>query len=421
MGFSNKKARVSSLVAVICISIYIIAIIFGAIQVVIRTGERRNLAEREFNDLVDRAASSSVFLNFLSESYNETIRDFLLNSQTLTGIIISSSGGEFAVEKEIGSVITWDRTTPRFRTGVPLSGGPFSLPIRVEGQRNVTVQAVYTYYDYNFFQNVLRNALFAVLLALIIALTTLMIELLVRSKNTSMKPISTPPIDLYDFKEKDLFSVTEDFNESEGFKETESFQETEHFQETSSFDEPDDSVSEDLFNDNFSFDDGESPIGLYTPRGNIGWETYISERLKSELSRSSSYEQDLVFLAAELKQPGEISDYHYREFADKAVEFFSIRDLVFEKGDKGISVIIPNMDLDEALEKSEDFHRRLISEGFDFSVGLSTRSGRLVEADRLMKEAYTALEKAHLDPDADIIAFKSDLEKYRKFIRGQIR
>ena len=352
MKFSNKSSNVSSFVAAICITIYIGAIIFGAVQIAIKTGERRNLAEREFNDLVDRAASSSVFLGFLSDSYNQIIRDFLLNSETLSGIIIIGSGGEFAVEREIGRYIIWNGTAPRFRTGVPLTSRPFSLPIRVEGQRNVTVQAVFSYYDYYFYQNVLRNTLFAVLLALIIALTTLIIELLARNKR------------VYQVRYPDTPSSSS-------------------------------------FGSSVTFDP-------------------VCERLKSELQRCTSSEQDLVFLCAEFKY--QIKSSLFNKFHDETVNFFTSWDLVFEKGDKGVSIIIPDMNFEEGLSKAEDFRNHIssVTNEYEFYIGLSSRAGRLVEAERLMTEAYTALKKALSDSDAYIIGFKSDLEKYRRFIKGKI-
>jgi hypothetical protein len=57
----------------------------------------------------------------------------------------------------------------------------------------------------------------------------------------------------------------------------------------------------------------------------------------------------------------------------------------------------------------------------DLCMGLSSRSGRPVNAERLMFEAEEALERAMMDPVSHIVAFKSDPEKYRAFMesRGQ--
>jgi hypothetical protein len=177
----------------------------------------------------------------------------------------------------------------------------------------------------------------------------------------------------------------------------------------------------------------EDPKGLFNPRGNIGWDSYTNERLAAELHRSSSFEQDLVFLAMELKGAEKVNDSLYCKFTEEAVNFFTMRDLIFGKGENGIAVIMPNIDLDQGISKSEQFRRRLIPKLQELSasqngtpwielcVGLSSRSGRLIEADRLILEAQRALEKAMADPVSRIVAFKSDPEKYREFIKANQR
>jgi hypothetical protein len=107
-----------------------------------------------------------------------------------------------------------------------------------------------------------------------------------------------------------------------------------------------------------------------------------------------------------------------------------MRDLIFGKGENGIAVIVPNIDLDQGISKSEQFSSRFISKlrelsasqsgtpGIELCIGLSSRSGRLIEAERLILEAQRALEKAMADPVSHIVAFKSDPEKYREFIKA---
>ena len=122
--------------------------------------------------------------------------------------------------------------------------------------------------------------------------------------------------------------------------------------------------------------------------------------------------------------PEEINNSLYRKFAGEAVSFFSMRDLVFEKGEQGIYVIIPNMGLEAAMAKSEEFRNRISMNLSDSAeeinklrIGLSSRSGRLIGAKRLILEASTALDKVIEDPVSSVIAFKSDPVKYREFIK----
>jgi len=156
----------------------------------------------------------------------------------------------------------------------------------------------------------------------------------------------------------------------------------------------------------------DSPQGLYTPRGNIGWESYTHDRLASELHRCASFEQDLVFLVIEYKSNEKMEDNQYREFAEEAVGFFAMRDLIFERGENGISIIIPNINLDQGMQKSEDFRSRIYA-NFPASfenkgkilIGLSSRSGRLIEADRLMLR----LQKEEHEKEADMDVKRAEL------------
>jgi GGDEF domain-containing protein len=396
MGVSGKTTKVSSFIAALCIILYIGAIALGAVQIITGMGERRNLAEKEFYDLADRATSSSVFLGFMSEAYQATIRDFLGASDTLLAVIITGSGGEYAFERYPGSGIVLTADSPRFKTGLGFPGEPFFLPLGIEGQRNVTIQATYGRIDYNLVQKILRQTLLVILSTLIVAFITLLVERAVMNRTDYYKAGSRG-------------ANADDTNDDGDY---------------------DDGIHADGIYDASSVG-REDPRGLFNPRGNIGWDSYTNERLAAELHRSSSFEQDLVFLAMELKGPEKVNDSLYCKFTEEAVNFFTMRDLIFGKGENGIAVIMPNIDLEQGISKSEQFCSRFISKfrelnesgtpGIELCIGLSSRSGRLIEADRLILEAHSALEKAMADPVSHIVAFKSDPEKYREFIKSNRR
>jgi GGDEF domain-containing protein len=168
----------------------------------------------------------------------------------------------------------------------------------------------------------------------------------------------------------------------------------------------------------------QPPKGLYSPRSNIGWEEYTKERLDSELHRCSATEKDLTLILIEFADI--TNDLMYKLTAEEAVTFFSSRDLLFEYGELGILVILPGNDVDTGISKSERFYQRILEKfpnnrftDSSLSIGLSSRSGRLINADRLMMETRQAQLKAKEDPNTSIIAFKSDPERYRAFIASQ--
>jgi hypothetical protein len=170
----------------------------------------------------------------------------------------------------------------------------------------------------------------------------------------------------------------------------------------------------------------ERPNGLYSPRSNIGWEAYTHDRLASELHRCAASEQDLVVLLMECGGSVNCDNNLYRKIADEAVDLFNLQDLMFEYGSQGIAVIIPGEDINQGISHAEKFRNRIYKTCYDafinnndLLVGMSSRSGRLIDAQRLLLEASRALGKAREDNQAPIVAFKSDPEKYREFIRNR--
>ena len=393
MGASGNTSKVSSVVAAFCILVYIAAIAFGATRIILDMGERRNLAEKEFNDLSDRASSSAVFLGFMSEAYQESIRDFLNTSSILLGVIITGSSNEYAFEKHPGSGIVWAGNSPRFKIGFDIPREPFFLPLRVEGQRNVTIQAIYSFIDPGFFQTVLRDTLIAVLAALFIASVVLLLEFRADRKTANyIAEAANLPVSAAEDKTISGKSVS---GESILFE-----------------DEPKTINLESLKQG--------SPRELYSPKSNICLESSTHDRLATELHRCSSLGQDLTFLVLEFRK----AVPSYRQFADEAVSYFTMRDMLFEQGKNGMSIILPNTGLEQGMAKAEEFRSRIIAklpESFvgrtELCVGLTSRAGRLVEAKRLMLEAYSAMERALKDGQSNIIAFKSDPDKYREFIK----
>jgi hypothetical protein len=395
-----KGSVLTALIASLCIIVYLAALVYAAVQIYVSTDERRLAAEQEFFDIADLASSAGV-LGFMDEPFVQTMEDALIASRTLLGLIISGPDGEYAFEKERGTVINWVNNSPRFKSRFDLSREPLYMPLRIEGLRNVNIQAVAGTLDYALVTSILRQALLAIAAALVLAFFTLLLDSLVRKKPAPA--VQAGP----DYPRPESRRNTGVTIKEVPVRYEEPYAERPPAKNTPPPDSP------------------EGPRGLYTPQGNIGWEDYTQDRLAAELHRCASFEQDLVFIVMEFKEklPGDF----YPQFAEDAVNFFTLRDLIFERGDRGISIIYPNIDLDMGFAKSEEFHNRILSkysgafrDKTDLCIGLSSRSGRLVDAERIVFEAAEALERALADPVSHIVAFKSDPEKYRAFVRRGI-
>jgi hypothetical protein len=167
--------------------------------------------------------------------------------------------------------------------------------------------------------------------------------------------------------------------------------------------------------------------GLFSPLSGLGWESYLADRLEAEISRSASFEQDLSFLLISFEGTAPEKP-EYRATAAAIAEFFSFKDLAFERGPDGFAVILPNIDADHALRMADEFLKKLSTklaatrDPLDYLpvfMGISSRSGRLVDSTRIGREAEAALKKAREEQDSHIVAFKPDPDKYRLYLASK--
>lgn len=168
----------------------------------------------------------------------------------------------------------------------------------------------------------------------------------------------------------------------------------------------------------------DGPRGLYDTETGLGWEAYLRERLGAELRRSASFEQDLSLMITSL-EASHRGDVAFNLYAQTVRDFFSFKDMAFMFGEQGVALILPNMDVDHALRMSEELLKKLsvllhgkAKWAMDQGVfmGLTSRAGRLVDADRLVGEAMAALGRARKDSGSRIVAFRPDPEKFRAYL-----
>jgi hypothetical protein len=475
----SNSSVFSLIIAFLCIAVYAAALIIGAYRLYVNVSDRRVIAEREFYDLADLASAAGV-LGFMDTPFQEAIRDGLAKSRTLEGVIISGPSGEYAFERERGAVIQWEGDSPRFtrRLGVSATS---AVPLRINGLRNVNISAGFSAVDYDYGITILKHSLIVILAALATAFLTLLIESALSKDQASAGRGTRRDNRSSEYDEEEPEDELEDpvpghgaqktgsretpqawaqepvdseFPDSEPFdsqsfvpespasdsktstlgifdSELPDFSDLADFEPQPDFVPPIGGVSEefelpeaDLPGENYTGDEDQAdvPRGLYSPRSNVGWEDYTKDRLESELHRCASFEQDLVLMVIAFSDKTSATDEQYKQFADMAVSFFNLRDLIFENGDRGITVILPNTDLDQGFTRAEDFHNHLtatFTAVAEFRIGISARSSRLVDAERLFFEASEALNKAYADPVSPVIAFKSDPEKYRAFLRSR--
>jgi GGDEF domain-containing protein len=170
----------------------------------------------------------------------------------------------------------------------------------------------------------------------------------------------------------------------------------------------------------------DGPRGLFDPESGLGWEAYLRDRLSAELRRSASFEQDLSFMICSLDDAVR-GEEEFNLFAASVRDFFSFKDMAFLFGTGSVALMLPNMDVDHALRMSDELMKKLLfmfqsrksaDGGPGIHIGLTSRAGRLVDADRLIGEAMAAISKARTDGGSRIMAFRPDPEKFRAYLAG---
>jgi hypothetical protein len=424
---SNKTSVISAVIASACIIVYAAALVSALVRIYISIDQRRIVAEQEFYEIANLASSAGV-LGFMDEPFIETINDSLARSSALEALIISGPNGEYAFERERGKAVNWVNNAPRFRNRFDFSTQSLFRPLQITGLRNVNIQAVAGAVDYQFLTGILKQTLLMILAALALSFFTLVMESLL-GKNTGQRR------DEYEYQNTETaggyepeYSETpppvppKPKNETAG--EAAAPTATTAAASTTATMTPTPTAATVVM----PAESPPSPVpsrGLYSPH-NIGWEEDTVERLDSELCRCASTEQDLTFITMEFKRQRFPGESFYKQFAEDTVRFFFQRDLIFEKGERGVTVICPGADLEAAFEKCGDFHNHIMNKypeifksKTDFCAGLSACTGRSIDAKRLMFEANEALGRALEDQASHIVAFKSDPDKYRAFMRRQ--
>ena len=167
--------------------------------------------------------------------------------------------------------------------------------------------------------------------------------------------------------------------------------------------------------------ENKTPEGLFSPDTGLGWESYLKIRLENELNRAISSEVDLALFLFKIPCIEKTSSV-FKEICEYLTVQFQFKDLLFEYKEDSIAAIKINTDVDQALSFAEklqsDINELLKDYPSKCYIGISTRTVRMMSAERLIKETDEALIHAQEDDDCQIIAFRADAIKYRQFLEN---
>jgi hypothetical protein len=164
---------------------------------------------------------------------------------------------------------------------------------------------------------------------------------------------------------------------------------------------------------------------LTSPRTGLVWSEHLEPRLRAELERAASADQDLSLARLRIDEPfvdAKLPVVH-AGIAQLLKESFPLHDLIFETGNDSCTILLPDIGIDAAVAILEEFRRKAAGAPVEgkvrsISVGVSSRGGRLLEQKTLLEEADVALAKASREGGNQVIGFRADAARFRDRLAG---
>ena len=143
------------------------------------------------------------------------------------------------------------------------------------------------------------------------------------------------------------------------------------------------------------------------------------QKITDELKKSASFDQDLVLIL--IGSSENLIKKNESEFLNILNKYFPFNDLIFRYDDNTFGILLPNLDLEKGIQQIEKFDQTFVSSSintlkFPIMFGLSSRNGRLISGNIILKEAKAALNKAKSDKDFPIIGFRPNPARYREYL-----
>ena len=145
----------------------------------------------------------------------------------------------------------------------------------------------------------------------------------------------------------------------------------------------------------------------------------LGHRLKSELERSASFDQDMILSIIAIDSFARLPSREkaYADIATVIRDSIQFQDLAFEFGPGRYAVIVPDLDIGQGIAAMERLQKAIPrARRLTVTVGLTSRNGRLLSGKTLHAEAQAALERAQAAGRGRIVAFRADPERYRDVV-----
>ena len=146
----------------------------------------------------------------------------------------------------------------------------------------------------------------------------------------------------------------------------------------------------------------------------------LKEDLEKELIKAGANEQDLSLFLINIPSL-QLNTEKGITISQKLIDLFLIKDIYSINNDI-IAIIKADQNIDQAEDFADSVFNQIKNECESFCktpfIGISSRSTRMLSAERLINEAREALNHALEDPTLPIIGFHVDIEKYREYLKN---
>ena len=143
--------------------------------------------------------------------------------------------------------------------------------------------------------------------------------------------------------------------------------------------------------------------------------------LQDKLNFSSSNLEDISLVKICIRNLENYSMFE-DQIEDLIFEVYKNRDLIFKTNTDEFSIIEPNTNIDSSIETANEIYLKLndyIAEqqiDVQINIGITSRSERIISAEKFSKEAEQALLHSMQNKDSPIIAYRIDVQKYRNYL-----
>lgn len=368
-------------------------------------------SERNFSWIARETGNFAISNGFMTDSFIHNVESLCQQSRTLSALVLATPSGIVLAWPDNSNTVTYDIHGNPVFTNLPLFVKAFSSTLDIgDGDVSaVTITAVMQSLEPDTLFIASRNSF---LLVLGVFITTLIVIL---SQSIVLKKTQQVIID------KKTENIPNDIIEVQDILEnnTSTYIDLDDIDTNENYDplEPENEISSEENTQHTN----QVPEGLFSPLTGLGWEQYLPERLDAELARAASSEQDLTLMILKVSSLVH-TDLVSKKISHVLLEVFKFRDMVFEFGTSGFAGILLNVNLDQSMKIADKMYadiERIMGElehDGKITIGITTRTARLLPGTRMIEEAVSAARKADEEPQLPIVAFRANPEKYRNFI-----